>query len=406
MMPEDKISPYDAMYKNLKPVSDFFSTPSGTPEDWEGQQSSQQPARTAKPLYQPSEETGFRYPNVADTPESAAEYAQVAAAPPEPAKPAEVVSSLFGDPPAPKYDKERQDRIQRNMKLQGLGEGMRVLGDLFSLGTGANVIRRQPNQDVKDLYGAWQSYEDQYANRMDEHNRQAFNMKLAALYRAEDKATRAADKAQAQKNWDAQMKYKEEADATKNAIAALKMQMDEDKFNITAKETERYHKATVGAAYERNDIARNKAEKPTASEINKENYLPLEDEYGRPFNLTERDVRKIFPEALKYYSDKQNGWDANDYYDKAAYPNDAMTQIVGRYYYDTLKDQKKENLTPDFIKGLTGRPIPQYPYPYGAGQKIDAPPVAPSQQAPAKPTAKENSDKAFDEYYKKYGINK
>lgn len=100
--------------------------------------------------------------------------------------PTDIVASLFSSPPAPKYDQARQDRIQQIGKVNALGEGLKVLGDIFSVNRGANVIARQPNQDVRQAYAAWQGYEDMYNSRMDEYNRQLFQQRLQQMYRQQD----------------------------------------------------------------------------------------------------------------------------------------------------------------------------------------------------------------------------
>ena len=100
--------------------------------------------------------------------------------------PSDLVSSFFDPPPAPKYDAARQERIKQIAKVNAIGEGLKSLGDIFSLATGANVIARQPNQDAQRAYAAWQQYEDMYAHRLDEYNRQLWNQKLQQLYRGQE----------------------------------------------------------------------------------------------------------------------------------------------------------------------------------------------------------------------------
>lgn len=96
--------------------------------------------------------------------------------------PKDVVSSFYGSPPHPTYDKDRQARISKIAKVNAITEGLRTLGDIFALSKGANVVQRQPNMENKNLYAAWQGYEDAYAGRMDEYNRSLFNQKLQSLY--------------------------------------------------------------------------------------------------------------------------------------------------------------------------------------------------------------------------------
>jgi len=127
--------------------------------------------------------------------------------------PQEITSQIFADPPAPKYDKARQDRIKQIGKVVALGEGLKALGDVFALNRGALVPLRQQNQDPRNLYMAWQGYEDQYNNRMDEYNRQLFNTKLQALYRNEDRDYRLGRDAVMDERYGKEQEYRTSRDA-------------------------------------------------------------------------------------------------------------------------------------------------------------------------------------------------
>lgn len=152
--------------------------------DWNQQIKGQQEASQPEQLYVPYESEATKYSNwndqITEQQTTKQEDTQKAKTPDS------VLSDIFSDPPAPKYDEERQKRIQTISKVNAIGEGLKVLGDVFSLSKGANVIARQPNQDVRQLYGAWQNYEDAYANRMDQYNRALWNAKLQSMYRGQE----------------------------------------------------------------------------------------------------------------------------------------------------------------------------------------------------------------------------
>lgn len=101
---------------------------------------------------------------------------------PEPYNPQKYLDAIFKqDVPKPEYDEKRQTRTRDLSKVLALGDALSTLGDVFSLSKGANVTPRGPNNDVRQLRTEWQGYEDNYKQRMDQHNRQVFQNRLDNL---------------------------------------------------------------------------------------------------------------------------------------------------------------------------------------------------------------------------------
>lgn len=96
--------------------------------------------------------------------------------------PQKYIDAIFKqEVPKPEYDKQRQTRTRDLSKVLALGDALSTLGDVFALSKGANVTSRGPNNDVRQLRTEWQGYEDNYKQRMDQHNRQVFQNRLDNL---------------------------------------------------------------------------------------------------------------------------------------------------------------------------------------------------------------------------------
>lgn len=96
--------------------------------------------------------------------------------------PQKYIDAIFKqEVPKPEYDQQRQTRTRDLSKVLALGDALSTLGDVFALSKGANVTPRGPNNDVRQLRTEWQGYEDNYKQRMDQHNREVFQNRLNAL---------------------------------------------------------------------------------------------------------------------------------------------------------------------------------------------------------------------------------
>jgi len=93
----------------------------------------------------------------------------------------EYMDAIMGGFPEPTHPKASQERIERIMKTKALGQGLGALGDIFALSQGARVNRRQPDQSISRYRQLFESREDEYLRRMDDHARQQFNLKLQGL---------------------------------------------------------------------------------------------------------------------------------------------------------------------------------------------------------------------------------
>ena len=117
---------------------------------------------------------------------------------PQPPNSQQLITDIFNSaaPPPPVYDEAAQKRKERVAKLNSAGRGLSVLGDIISLGTGANVNRREPDNVTPAMLSSYDSYIRDYDRRMDNHAYQTWRNELAnkhlllnEAHRTEDKAT-------------------------------------------------------------------------------------------------------------------------------------------------------------------------------------------------------------------------
>lgn len=166
----------------------------------------------AEPLYQPEiENTATKYNdyNQQITEQQEQKSEQIPSLPVQPKSAQDVLNDITSPFPDPVYNQERQDRLKRITKVNALGKGLSALGDIFSLSQGALVNQRQNDGRIDRLNQMYQSYDDDYDRRIDQHNRDKINFYLQQLRegRAEkryvdEKEFREKQADQAQKNWE------------------------------------------------------------------------------------------------------------------------------------------------------------------------------------------------------------
>jgi len=199
-MKERQINAYQDYINTLPPISSYFDYNAANRQIKEQEQGEQRP-----PLYQAPE------PQANDYNRMNADIASQNATKPLTAQTPDQFMEDFYKLPEPKYDQARQDRLKKLARVNAMGEGLKAVGDIFSLSQGAIVNRRQDDGKNERLYGMFQGYEDEYARRLDQHNRDEFNLKLQQLrekkqdkWREEDMAFRKNESLRSQYNTDRQ----------------------------------------------------------------------------------------------------------------------------------------------------------------------------------------------------------
>ena len=80
--------------------------------------------------------------------------------------------------PQPTYDPQRPEEIKRIGRVNAIGEGIKTIGDIVSLGAGANVNRRAPDQVTPNMLSALWQNRDKAAAQKDNWNYQNYLTKL------------------------------------------------------------------------------------------------------------------------------------------------------------------------------------------------------------------------------------
>lgn len=72
--------------------------------------------------------------------------------------------------PEPVFDQAKADRLQRMGRINQVGNGVSVLGDMLASGLGATVKRRQPDGVAAGLYQSFEQNLDKYKNDIDTYS--------------------------------------------------------------------------------------------------------------------------------------------------------------------------------------------------------------------------------------------
>lgn len=175
-----------------------------------------------------------------------------------PNSPENILKRIYATkPPEPKMDEERLKRLEKLSRINTIGRGVNVLGDILSLGMGANVNKRAADTMSSKLFDQYQATLDKYKGDKDVYDMRNYQKVLDDARLGMNVAEKAAAQEFANKKLEATTQAaKDKADLDwKKYLAGLKLK------GIQAEALDRYHTGMVNAAKERNGIARTKAEK-------------------------------------------------------------------------------------------------------------------------------------------------
>ena len=178
--------------------------------------------------------------------------------------------------PAPVFDQEKADRIQRMGRINQVGQGVKVLGDLFGSAIGANTRRRQPDTTAPALYQSYQNMLDKYEGEKQAYNYRGFqkNLQDAQL------GIQRADKETAQEFANRRQTAIEKANEIKALQEQNKWETGQKNKEVDQKETERYHTGMLNRPVAGSV---DKANKPITIKTTKNTYTlsPSEASYTR-----------------------------------------------------------------------------------------------------------------------------
>lgn len=268
----------------------------------------------------------------------------------------ELVKRFYSaEPPKPSLDQGKLDRINKLGRINTISKGVNVLGDILSLGLGANVRKAGPDTVTPELARQYQATLDKYKGDKDIYEMRNFQKTredaLFGLNRADhDKANERADAL-----------LKAQTDAAKS-----KAQQDWTKFlaGLNAKDQDRAAKLKM--AKERNNIDLQKLEfekKKVAEGTEKPFNMVSYNGIDKP--LTQGEHRAMLAKAQstsEFYNDDLKA-------QLSAYENSPLEgdkNIVQRFYqWQKAKDAKENPTQPTYMmKGAATpgfNPMPNIP---------------------------------------------
>lgn len=208
----------------------------------------------------------------------------------------EITKRFFSlTPPKPEFDRAKAERLQKMSRLNSLGRGVNVLGDVLSLGLGANVRRRQPDTVAPGIFSTFEGMMDKYKGEKDAYRFQEYQKKLNDLQLGLGRR----DKADAEA-------YRDKAHEDAMKAAAAKNALDWGKFEATYNQREKdialkaqkqgqdaaHDEATLRLGYARLENDLNKY-------FDKQNKFMQIQVDGQLINLQEGEFRGLLKEAVK-----------------------------------------------------------------------------------------------------------
>jgi hypothetical protein len=222
----------------------------------------------------------------------------------------DIIKNIFSSrPPAPTYDKNRPEELQRLAKISAIGKGINLLGDVISLGAGGNVRQRpQDNQELAYLQSMY-DYIDKYNQRQDEWNWRDFTAKLKAGELALSQANMEEERKLRERMFESQEKWKELGFVSEQAwrefqaekaqetqdLARDKFEADTAYKEMTAAERERHNEQMELSSMLRAQAQAIRAQKPSASTKT----YTLYDSKGNPVELDENEREKVMALILE-----------------------------------------------------------------------------------------------------------
>ena len=223
----------------------------------------------------------------------------------------QLITDIFNSaaPPPPVYDEAAQRRIERVAKLNAAGRGLSVLGDIISLGAGANVNRREPDNVTPAMLSSYDSYIRDYQNRMDNHAYQTWRNELAnkhlllnEAHRAEDKATEEARYKDTKEYRDEQLKRQSSQDEFAREQFDYRKEQDKKQEELAKEKFEwqkqlPYIQSSLAQAKQKGELAEWMQKETLKLQFNKEkNKYYLYDNAGKPRAAvnSEGDIQKLY----------------------------------------------------------------------------------------------------------------
>lgn len=137
----------------------------------------------------------------------------------------------------PVFDQGKADRLQRMGRINQIGQGVKVLGDILGSALGANTKRSQPDQTAPALYQSYQNMLDRYEGQKEAFNYRDFQTKRDNARFGVGRA----DKNTATEQWNRRQTAIEKANEIKALQEQNKWESGQKNKEVDQEETKRYH---------------------------------------------------------------------------------------------------------------------------------------------------------------------
>lgn len=202
--------------------------------------------------------------------------------------------------PEPVFDQAKADRLKRMGRVNQMGNGLSVLGDMLATGLGANVKRRQEDGTAARLYQSYENNLDKYKNDKDVYS-------LRKMSKMLDDSRLELSEVRRDEQMDFQNRKQEAWERAKQADSALdaaKWSATYDLNNSKSKESERHNKAMEDAAEIRANKTgtTNNANKPVTIRTKNNEYQLKQsdvDFYSSEMMSQSKEVKLKYPELYE-----------------------------------------------------------------------------------------------------------
>lgn len=234
----------------------------------------------------------------------------------------------------PVVDQDKLDRLQRMGRINEIGRGVSVLGDILGSGLGAPVKRRQPDSTAPALYQNYQNTLDKYKDDIDKYDYRSFQKNLQDALLGISRADRGDEIA-------FRNKKQKDDNAYRNAKNALDWQKYLEGLRLKKEgldNTKAYQKGRLGIEGEKLKLDKEKLN----ADIDKPfDPIQVKDKFGKNVKLPQGDWDQLYQDAMKDKDFTKNFFPAL----KAQFesvPDVLLKQTARAYYeYKQNKEQKE-----------------------------------------------------------------
>lgn len=244
----------------------------------------------------------------------------------------ELLKKLYSmNVPEPTFDQGKEDRLKRMGRINQIGRGVNVLGDVLGTALGANTRRRQPDTTAPALYQSYQANLDKYKAEKDQNILRNYDKDRQDIITGIGRADRQQGIDIDQKRFEVEQAYKAKKDELEwqKYLAGL-TQKERD-----AAERARHNKATEGVSG-----AKLKLDQDKLNQTKDKPFDPVQvkDKFGNSIKLDQGQWDNLYQSALR--DSEFTGGNLKAEISKYKELPDGGVKQIARAYYDFQKEKE------------------------------------------------------------------